>query len=193
MPYGGPGGPHGGPRGPMGRGFMNYHNHPSYYGPTIRPAARGYVAHDQGDFIGGLAASYVNIQSKFLEAKYRFGKKGDPILDEKGKVVKDSNGNPLYKYKHTMKSRMMGLRMITAGRHHANLFSSRVAAADELFKDKRLTDRQCAIRKLKAAKKYYDYLLKVGFINEAEHEFEMQKYGQEIGFEYVNDSPTRRH
>lgn len=178
MPFGGPGGP-GGPGGRGGFGFMNYHNHPSYYGPTIRPAARGYVAHGSGDLISSVAASWVNIKNRMLEAKYRFGKK-----------VETKDGN--VKYKATLKSTFVGIRMLTAGRHHENTFNSRVAAADELFNDKRISKSQCNIRKMKAAKKYYEYLLNINYITENEFDYEMSSYANELGIEYVNDRTQQR-
>lgn len=90
------------------------------------------------------------------------------------KIIKKNTGSGF-------KSFIGAYRMHTTGPLHYNVFASRIESIERDFLEHRITEEQAKYRKLKAAAKYYSYLLSVGIYTKSSFVFELQNYAAEIG------------
>ena len=90
------------------------------------------------------------------------------------KIIKKNTGSGF-------KSFIGAYRMNMTGPLHSNVFASRVESIERDFSEHRITEEQAKYRKLKAAAKYYSYLLSVGIYTKLSFVFELQNYAEEIG------------
>lgn len=168
------GGPHGGRPVPP-PGFFGGRPGAFYGAKFVKPAATGSGFNDGTNFIDRIINSISDIKITMDDAKRVYGKRLE-------------NG----KYKATLKSRLFGVRLLTAGRYHETLFNSRVSAAEELFKDRRISERRCKIRKVRAAKKYCAYLEKIGYYSKEQASNLLQYYASQFGVEYIEDTTVEQ-
>ena len=162
------------------RGYGGYHGHGGHGG--FRGGWGGYGPGHCGyrDGRGINHGHRVNvIPARYTGGNVRSGSKEVEFVDKDGNKI--SYGQYLRKEFGTIKGTIMGLRLSTTASWREETFISRCRTADELLAEHRITDRECKSRKMIAAKKWYGYLHKIGYLDEQEYQKEMDEYAQSIG------------
>lgn len=162
--------PHGGPRGGFGgpprgnvRGPMMGPDAHYYYKP-ITPGPIGNVPNG-GETLSETLAGYAsNTKSTFEQAFVNRGFFGGIIT---------------------------GIRRLTSGQLRYNSFVGKIATYDRQLAEGRITSEQCKKRKLQAAKKFNEYLLKIGYINKYDYQIKMEEFANQLGVNYINDRVER--
>lgn len=162
----------GGPRGPRGfgpRGFMGGRLGPENVGSNYfrpggpnRPAPGGYV--DTNAYGANIVERAV---IKYIDIK--------------------NNVKTFVKKKGIVGGIITVGRYFTSGSLRYDSFVSKVAFYDKLKSENRLTEIQCKERKMLAARKYYRYLRKIGYLTLDEYNKSMSKYAESINVKYIND------
>lgn len=119
-----------------------------------------------------------------------------------GKTVTESIAAKIYKLKDTFAQAIerkgivggifLGARVLTSGSLRYHSFVGKVAMYETQLKENRITENQCKERKMMAAKKYYGYLFKNGYIDRKEYRESMSKYAKSISVNYVDDYSTQQ-
>ncbi len=152
-----PGGPHG-PMGGPGRGPWGPMSH--YYFRPTHPAPGGLDVSTSSSISDILTDVDMTIRSAFSQGKLRKGGLGGIGI---------------------------GIRKLTSGALRENSFVSKLKLCDKQLAENRITEEQCKRRKMHAAKKYYGYLLKIGFYELYEYHGAMHAFADQLNVEYVDD------
>lgn len=160
-PFGhGPGGPWGpGPGGPFGP--VNVGSNYFRPGGPNRPALGGHVEVTGQSFTDSLVSKYFYLKRTFSKSIERKGIIGGIFL---------------------------GARYLTSGSLRYDSFVGKIATYDKQLSENRITENQCKERKMMAARTYYRYLRKIGYLNQEEYVEKMNEYAKSINVNYVNDS-----
>lgn len=160
-PFGhGPGGPWGpGPGGPFGP--VNVGSNYFRPGGPNRPAPGGYVDITSANIVESTIAKYYDVKSTFKETIRKKGIVGGVFL---------------------------GARYLTSGSLRYDSFVGKIATYEKQFVEGRITSVQFNERRMIAARTYYRYLRKIGYLNQEEYVEKMNEYAKSINVNYVNDS-----
>lgn len=156
----GPMGPYGpGPRGPYGPGNVGS----NYFRPggPNRPAPGGHVEVAGGTFTDKIISKIYNARRVFSKSIERKGIIGGIFV---------------------------GARYFTSGSLRYDSFAGKIAAYDKQKLENRITDEQCKERKMMAARTYYRYLRKIGYLDQEEYISKMSEYAKSINVNYVSDN-----
>lgn len=166
MPRGGPRG--GGPRGPMG-GMPFRGTGPSIYinGQAINrfaPASEGRTLSPSKGPVDDVAVYVGNIKRSIV---YSVKKKG------------------------ILSGTLTGVRHMLTNSLHLGSFNRKLQIAAEDRKKGKITERQFAVRRMRAAGEYYSYLRKIGYFTEKEFDYYMGAFARSIGVDYEDDTLDR--
>jgi len=133
-----------------------------HFRPTMRPMT-GYVPDGDDALVGTISRMWINTNFTFKQA---FQRKG---------IVR---GLPL------------AFRTLISGDLRKQAFEGKLAVYDKQYGENRITDAQCKIRKVNAAKKYYGYFLKTGYFTLNEYQYYVNKFANSLGVQYIDDVHT---
>lgn len=166
MPGPGHGGPMGGTRGFYGpRRFGNVGM--NYYRPGggNRAAAGGYVDVNSTSIVETVTREFLRVKRVYKQSFKRNGLIGGIVA---------------------------GTRKLTSGQLRYESFIGKCAQFDKQYSERRIDEKTCKTRKMLAAKKYYNYLFKIGYYNEYEYEEKMKDFGNSIDVQYEYDARQGR-
>lgn len=160
-----------GPRGPMGPGpgfgpgpgNVGY----NYFRPggPNRPAPGGYIDITSANIVQSTISKYYNSKALFKSTIRKKGLLGGIVL---------------------------GARYLTSGSLRYDSFLGKVSMYEKQFIEGRITGIQFNERRMLAAKKYYGYLRKIGYLDQNEYVEKMNDYAKSINVNYVDDYSTQQ-